>query len=346
MMLACTFVVTSCVGGPSEYFRTVTQETSLQSVPLQTEMEPNSLIAVPVEAAELAAPTQSPQQPPVSDAPASEATASEAIKQQSSEALPVIASNDNQLPAELNPEPAALSSAYAPTESQNIENQIIAGLAPSNADGGLPEGGFAIGVHTPILVDPVEEAAESRIPQIYSQIKHGQCSGGKGPSPKSIGATRINPGDPYYIEIRMRNTPLLPVGHTYVAYGKLRGDGEILDEQLIMLAPFGGYAGAALASGIPIPGVLTPHPDDCRIRPETAYRVSLSAQRYEQLLAEIRQAKIDKPAYLLFAYNCNHFASRIAQSVGIRPPRNIYVPAVEYLYAMIEENEGRKIARR
>jgi hypothetical protein len=35
----------------------------------------------------------------------------------------------------------------------------------------------------------------------------------------------------------------------------------------------------------------------------------------------------------------------MAGVVGIRPPQNIYVPALEYIYAMIEENEGRKIAR-
>lgn len=205
--------------------------------------------------------------------------------------------------------------------------------------------GFAIGTESQPPVDPLEAAAEARIPLIYSSIRHGQCKSGWGPKPRKISAMNINPGDPYYIEIRMRHTPLLPVGHTYVAYGKLDPLGEPLDEKLIMLAPVGGYAGAALASGIPMPGILNPHPDDCRIRPQTAYRVSLSAQRYEQLLLEIRKAKAEKPSYLLFAYNCNHFMTRIAGSVGIRPPKNIYVPALEYIYAMIEENEGRKVSR-
>lgn len=244
-----------------------------------------------------------------------------------------------------------------------VSEQLMASTNPvAPLPGAVNENGFAIGTESapqtnalgnplgnPLgepLIDPEEYAAEQRIPILFSQIEHGQCSRGFGPKPKKMSATNMNPGDPYYIEIRMRKTPLLPVGHTYVAYGRLDPFGEILDEKLIMLAPVGGYAGAALASGIPMPGVLTPHRDDCRIRPETAYRVSLSAQRYEKLLLEIQKAKQQKPSYLLFANNCNHFMTRIAQSVGLKPPKNIYVPALEYIYAMIENNEGRKISRR
>lgn len=214
----------------------------------------------------------------------------------------------------------------------------------------LPEltttAGFAIGTESTQPVDPVEQAAEMRVSQLSSSIKHGQCKSGWGPKPKRMAASRVKPGDPYYIEIRMRQTPLLPVGHTYVAYGRLNPFGEPLDEALIMLAPFGGYAGAALASGVPMPGVLTPHPDDCVIEPDAGYRISLNAQQYEKLLMEVAAAKSDKPSYLLFTNNCNHFASRIAASVGIKPPKNIYVPALQYIYDMIEANEGQTVARR
>ncbi len=242
---------------------------------------------------------------------------------------------------------AASTSAYASPETETeIGSSAVVSLLPG---GGLLEngdGGFSIGSQTTPVIDPLEAAAQSRIPLLHSSIDHGQCEGGFGPKPKRIGASRINQGDPYYIEIRMRQTPLLPVGHTYVAYGRLGADGEPLDEKLIMLAPMGGYAGAALASGIPMPGILTPHRDDCRIRPDVGYRVSLNAQRFEKLLTEVRDAKADKPSYLLLAYNCNHFMTRIAGSVGILPPKNIYLPAVQYLYAMIERNEGQVVARR
>lgn len=240
-------------------------------------------------------------------------------------------------------DPAA---ALAPAAPAAPAGQQIAGVIP-NALLGTAERGdnFALGVESPVPVDPLEAAAEQQIFMLDAGIDHGQCKGGWGPKPKRISAQRIQPGDPYYIEIRMRHTPMLPVGHTYVAYGKLDAYGEPIDEKLIMLAPVGGYAGAALASGIPMPGILKPHPDDCRIRPAAAYRISLNAQKYEQLLRAVAKAKHKKPKYLLFTYNCNHFMSRIAKSVGLKPPKNIYVPALEYIFAMIEANEGRKVAR-
>lgn len=203
-----------------------------------------------------------------------------------------------------------------------------------------------IGLASAPQIDPAETAAKRRAEQLYRQIKHGKCKGEWGPKPKRLEAKRINPQDPYYIEIRMRNTPLMPVGHTFVVYGKLDANGEPLDERMAMLAPLGGYAGASLAAAIPVPGVLTPYGDDCRIRPETSYRVSLNAQRYEKLLLALQAAKAKRPVYMLFAQNCNHFTQRMADAVGIKPPRNKYVPAVDYLYDMIEANEGKKIDRR
>lgn len=235
---------------------------------------------------------------------------------------------------------------------EDLENGTLLSALPRSEAGngttitGASMTGFALGTESPVLADPLEAAAEQRITSLYSTIDHATCDGGWGPKPKKMDAKRITPGDPYYIELRMRKTPLMPVGHTYVAYGKLDAFGQPIDEHLIMLAPVGGYAGAALASGIPMPGVLTPHRDDCRIRPETGYRVSLSAQKYERLLQEIDEAKREKPSYLLFANNCNHFMTRIATSVGLKPPRNIYVPALQYIYDIIEANEGRDYASR
>jgi hypothetical protein len=37
--------------------------------------------------------------------------------------------------------------------------------------------------------------------------------------------------------------------------------------------------------------------------------------------------------------------SDVASSVGILPPANKYTPSLEYFYAMMDRNEGRKVAR-
>lgn len=194
-------------------------------------------------------------------------------------------------------------------------------------------------------VDPLELAAAQRAEAQYAAMSHGECKGGYGPKPKMVNAMRIDPAHRYYMEMRLRHTPPLPVGHVYIAYGRIGPDGEPLDEKLVMLAPVGGYAGATLAAAAPVTGVLTPYGDDCILRPVAAYRVSLSAQNYEKLLARIVKAQQDKPRYALWNYNCNHFMSDLALSVGILPPENPYTPSLEYFYAMMDRNEGRKVAR-
>ena len=185
-----------------------------------------------------------------------------------------------------------------------------------------------------------ENLAQQRIDQLYPSMTHAACKGGWATPPDSLDAKRVKVGHRYYMEMRLRNTPLLPVGHTYIAYGRMGEDGSLLDENVVMLSPIGGYGGAAVAAALPMPGILKPVPDDCRIKPHAAYRVSLSAEQFEQLLLRIQKAQKKIPAYALFAYNCNHFASDIAASVGILPPKNIYLPAVKYIYGVIEANEG------
>lgn len=191
-----------------------------------------------------------------------------------------------------------------------------------------------------------ESLAEQRITKLFPRIKHGTCNNGWGMQANTLDAYRYKSGDPYYIEIRMRNTPPLPIGHTYTAYGRLDEQGNKLDEHLIMLAPVGGFAGAGIAGAIPMPSRMMPQKTDCNEKPKAAYRVSLSAVQYEKLLIEVRQAKKDRPKYHLFAYNCNHFTSRISESVGIRTPSKKYTSSLIYMYDIIKENEGLDYKRR
>ncbi len=183
-----------------------------------------------------------------------------------------------------------------------------------------------------------EEMAEQRVAFLYPQVEHGRCPGGWGTQAKKLDAHRVTPGHPYYVEIRMRHTPPFPIGHTYTAYGKLDEFGNKVDEHLVMLAPVGGYAGAAVAAAAPMPAILEPTPPDCNIQPVAAYRVSLTAQQYESLLLEIQRAKREQPKYHLFAYNCNRFTSRITETVGISAPKNEYSSSLVYMYDIIKED--------
>ncbi len=185
-----------------------------------------------------------------------------------------------------------------------------------------------------------EIQAGERVKILDAQMKHETCKGGWATPPDKLDSSRITEGHRYYMEMRLRHTPLLPVGHTYIAYGRLSPSGKPLEERLIMLSPVGGYGGAAIAAALPMPGVLKPVFDDCKLKPIAAYRITLTAQQYEQLLLRIQKVRTKTPAYALFAYNCNHFASDIASAVGILPPKNKYLPALKYIYGVIEANEG------
>ncbi|MCP4183472.1 MAG: hypothetical protein GY761_09155 [Hyphomicrobiales bacterium] len=182
--------------------------------------------------------------------------------------------------------------------------------------------------------------ARARVNILDAQMNHETCKGGWATPPDRLDSSRITAGHPFYMEMRLRQTPHLPVGHTYIAYGRLSPSGQPVEERLIMLSPVGGYSGAAIAAVLPMPGILKPVFDDCKLKPVAAYRISLTARQYEQLLRRIQQAQANIPAYALFAYNCNHFASDIAAAVGILPPKNKYLPALKYIYGVIKANEG------
>ncbi len=233
---------------------------------------------------------------------------------------------------ELPPVTDTSSSTTLSNGSSNNTNLTYAALSNSDQETTIDQ---------PLNAPTPEELAEQRIAVLFPQIEHGKCKSGWGKQAKQLDAQRVTPGHPYYIEIRMRHTPPLPIGHTYSAYGRLGPNGEKLDENLVMLAPVGGYAGAAVAAATPMPAEMLPSLTDCNIDPVAAYRVSLTAQQYEKLLLEIRQAKIDKPKYHLFAYNCNHFTSRITQAVGIESPRNKYTSSLVYMYDIIKEDQAR-----
>ncbi len=219
-------------------------------------------------------------------------------------------------------------------ESQNksIETLGQSQMAPQVA---------TLGNLSPYIFDNKEEqAALKRVQVLDARIEHSSCKGGWATQPDKLDASETTAGHPFYMEMRMRHTPMLPVGHTYIAYGRLSSSGEPLEERLIMLSPIGGYGGAAIAAALPMPGVLGPVADDCRLKPVAAYRITLSAVEYEKLLLRIHQARSKTPAYALFAYNCNHFASDIVASVGIVPPKNKYLPALKYIYGVIEANKN------
>lgn len=138
-------------------------------------------------------------------------------------------------------------------------------------------------------------------------------------------AERYKPGDTHYVEFRLRVTPALPSGHLHVVYGKLGKNRLPKTFNYVGLLPkgsvFGLYAGIFIPVGIS--GELEPSFMDCAVKPQSAYRVSLNANEFETLLNKIEQYRDNPPDWRMLSYNCNHFASDLGKTVGLKAPRGI-----------------------
>lgn len=153
-------------------------------------------------------------------------------------------------------------------------------------------------------------------------------------------ASRIRPGDPYYMEFRERDARYIGSGHTFVVFGALDKQGQPLTRQYIGLFPLGGPAGFAAGAAVPVPAQLTPEPGDCNITPDVVYRVSLTRAQYQQLVAKVREKLAHPPLWSMVVYNCNQFAAELGEVAGLKTPFSIMVPANAFLHAYIRANEG------
>ncbi len=225
----------------------------------------------------------------------------------------------------------------APGKLSNSNGVQMANLANIAADplGAEPPTSQPVYVPTPPRSPKLPSAAE-----LGNTIKHDACEKyPKQPVPKAT-AARITPGHPYYIEIRMRDTPMFPSGHTYVTYGDLNQNGHPVTTYYTGLGPQGSFVGGGASFALPVPGKTTPHANDCMLTPGAVYRVSLNHQQFEKVMTKIVRTKIRPPVYNIWAHNCNHYALGLAELAGLKRPRNPNVAARLFTGALIKANEG------
>jgi hypothetical protein len=155
---------------------------------------------------------------------------------------------------------------------------------------------------------------------------------------EDLTAQRTRPGDPAYMEFRLRPALSVPSGHLFVVFGRLDAEGRPTTRQYIGLfpdlGPVGLYAGAVL----PISAQLEPDFNDCTFPATAAYRVSLTEVQYQQLLAKIRAYFANPPKWRMFGFNCNNFAASLGTVAGLREPANRNLPSFSYIYEYIKAN--------
>jgi hypothetical protein len=171
------------------------------------------------------------------------------------------------------------------------------------------------------------------IPEVYCR---------KGIIKARLSATGVKAGDPAYIEFRTRLTTLIPSGHMYVVFGRLDDKGTPVSSHIVGLFPKGSFVGMYGGAVAWVPAQVKPYMLECSVSAVIdAWRVSLSEEQYQAVLARSRSKLAKPPLWNMFGYNCNHFAAEFGDLIGLRKPANKNLPAFAYLPAYIEANPER-----
>jgi hypothetical protein len=84
---------------------------------------------------------------------------------------------------------------------------------------------------------------------------------------------------------------------------------------------------------------VQPNFSDCNFSAAAAYRVSLSEDQYQRLLAKARAYLANPPKWHMLSLNCNNFAASLGEMAGLHEPANRSQPSFSYIYAYIETND-------
>ena len=130
-------------------------------------------------------------------------------------------------------------------------------------------------------------------------------------------------GNPHYVEFRTRTSLLVAAGHHYAVHGTVAPDGRLVQEGVLALNLNNVSADVVRKAifDLPIQGTTNAVQDDCDRQVAAAFRVGLTAEQYQRLMAFSDRMRNDPPAWRSFSYNCNHFAADIAQAVGMNVPQ-------------------------
>jgi hypothetical protein len=135
----------------------------------------------------------------------------------------------------------------------------------------------------------------------------------------------------HYIEFRSRAAA--SYGHTFAAIGELNRDGSIATQEIVGLHPAtDSVLPWMLGHIVPVPSETGASDGDTEEIYFTArYRITMDKERYDELLAFVRNLQASSPAWHAVFYNCNAFVGDIARHMGLRPPSNTLLFPKEYI---------------
>jgi len=128
---------------------------------------------------------------------------------------------------------------------------------------------------------------------------------------------------PYYIEFRSRYA--WDYGHTYIVHGRV---GEAPTKASVAgLSPVGDDATAwVIGHYVPVPAETGWTDGDLEDKYVTSrYRVLMSKEQYDRILAHIQQLQAQSHMWSAELYNCNAFVADVAQYMGLAVPSSTLI---------------------
>lgn len=144
----------------------------------------------------------------------------------------------------------------------------------------------------------------------------------------------------YFVEFRSRYA--LSYGHTYAAFGRLNGQGQIVQSEVAGLHPAGDSSVPWMMGHLfPVPSETGPSDGDLEEKYVSArYRVTMGEAEYNKVVAKIRQMQASTPLWSATLYNCNSFVGDIASFMGLSSRTSTLQVPPAYIEALRRINNG------
>lgn len=156
-------------------------------------------------------------------------------------------------------------------------------------------------------------------------------------------ATRTVGGGSYFVEFRSRYA--LSYGHTFAAFGKLNGRGQIVSSEVAGLHPAGESSVPwMLGHLLPVPAETGPSDGDLDERYISArYRVTMNEAEYTKVVAKIREMQRTNILWSATVYNCNAFVGDIARYMGLKADVSTMLMPANYINGLRAANNGQSV---
>jgi hypothetical protein len=130
-------------------------------------------------------------------------------------------------------------------------------------------------------------------------------------------------GRPYFVDFRAGAESI--TGHTYIVFGRLGASGGIVSIENADILPV-NQNNTVFGSLVPIRAQVQVRNGDSKRSAVITYRHYLSAAEFARLQMAVRHERAVDRQWSLLLFNCNDFAGKIAEALGLRRPSGLMLP--------------------